>query len=289
MTTKIYLQDILPLEKLSSEGTVIIVRHYHENLDYMVKNMIVEEYQSFQHQPAFKKCEYIISFLGSEKNTAIFYGVFQIKNVLSGKYLPKYSIKLEPHCRPLNLDQDFMLVLERKNEYDIYQNRLIIDWVVPRGWYKTFGSTQSKPVIRILPYNFVSEFPGVMNIKLSFCELEKIIQNMESHEEWYNSLTRLQAIYLILDKSSGKLYVGSTFGENGLWQRWSNYVSSGGTGGNKKLMELQSENKNFQNDLQFSVLEILTKTAEKKYCIQKESLWKEKLGSRARAFGLNDN
>lgn len=287
MTQKIYLQDILPLEKLNSEGTVILVRHYHESLDYMVKNMIIDEYQSFQHQPAFKKCKYIISFLGSEKNTALFYGVFQIRDILSGCSLPSYSSKLEPFCRPLNKDEDFMMVLERKNEFDIYQNRLIIDWVVPRGWYNTFGSTQSKSVIRILPYNFVSEFPGVMNIKLSFYELEKIIQNKDSHEEWYNSLTRLQAIYLILDKSSGKQYVGSTSGENGLWQRWSNYVFSGGNGGNKKLIELQKENENFKDNLQFSVLEILTKTTEKKYCIQKESLWKEKLGSRA--FGLNDN
>jgi len=287
MTQQIFLQDIIPLGKLKNEGTVVLVRHYHEQLDYMIKKNIIDEYQSFQHRPAFKKCKYIVSFLGGEKNTAIFYGVFKVTDILSKKYLPAYSNELKPLCRPQNPDDDFKLILKRINEYDIYKNRLIIDWVVPRGWYNTFGSTKNKPVIRILPYNFVSEFPGVMNIKLSFNELEKIILNKDSHEEWYNSLTKLQAVYLILDKSSGKQYVGTTYGENGLWQRWSGYVASGGTGNNRQLENLKLEKENFQNDLQFSVLEILTKTAEKKYCIKKESLWKEKLGTRA--FGFNHN
>lgn len=287
MTQQIYLQDILPLENLKDEGTVLLVRHYHENLDYMIKEKIIDEYQSFQHRPAFRKCKYIISFLGSEKNTAILYGVFQVVNILSKEALPTYSDKLKKLCRPQNYNEDFKLVLDRIDEYDIYSNRLIIDWVVPRGWYNTYGSTQNKPVIKVLPYNFVAEFPGVMNIKISFDELEKIIKNKDSHEEWYNSLTRLQAVYLILDKSTGKQYVGTTYGENGLWQRWKSYISSGGTGGNKQLSKLKIEKNNFQNELQFSVLEILTKTAEKNYCIKKESLWKEKLGTRA--FGLNDN
>lgn len=287
MAHQIYLQDILPLEDLRKEGNVILVRHYHVNLDYMVKNNIVDEYQSFQYQPAFKNCKYLISFLGGERNTAIFYGAFKVKDVLAKDLLPSYSAELERFCNPLNVDQDFKMVLERIEEFDIFQNRLIIDWVVPRGWYNTFGTTQNKPVVRILPFNYVSEFPGVMNIQLSFDELKKIIQNKDSHEEWFNSLSRLQAVYLILSKSSGKQYIGTTYGQNGLWQRWSSYVETGGTGGNKKLIELRSENENFKDDLQFSVLEILTKNAERNYCLQKESIWKEKLGTRA--FGLNEN
>jgi hypothetical protein len=78
MTQQIYLQDILPLEKLKDEGTVLLVRHYHENLDYMIKEKIIDEYQSFQHRPAFRKCKYIISFLGSEKIRPSYMGYFKL-------------------------------------------------------------------------------------------------------------------------------------------------------------------------------------------------------------------
>ena len=94
-----------------------------------------------------------------------------------------------------------------------YKDRLIIDWVVPRGWYNNFDVTKSKPVVKILPRNFVQDFPGLMNINVSFYELKKIIVNPDSHSDWFDSLTRLQAVYLILDLKSGQQYVGTTYGE----------------------------------------------------------------------------
>jgi hypothetical protein len=100
-------------------------------------------------------------------------------------------------------------------------------------------------------------------------------------------LTRLQAVYLILDKATGYQYIGTTYGLNGLWQRWRNYVLSNGTGGNKELKRLSKKNPEFYKNLQFSILEVLSKTATVKECINIESNWKQKLGSRA--FGLNIN
>jgi len=133
----------------------------------------------------------------------------------------------------------------------------------------------------------VKDFPGLMNIKLSFQELTKIIENPESYYEWFDSLTKLQAIYLILNKKTGYQYIGTTYGENGLWQRWGNYIKGDHTGGNKEFIKLKNEDSEFYKNLQFSILEVLSKTANQKYCTEKESNWKEKLGSRA--FGLNKN
>ena len=284
---KIYLQDILPLDKLSQTGKVLLIRHYHKDLDEMLSMGLIEEYQSFQRQRSFREATYLISFLGKEKNTAQLYGVYKIKGLLEKNDLPNYSDGLVPYCKPPDKSVDFQLQLEELPEFAKFKNRLIIDWVVPRGWYNTYGRDQNKPVIRILPYRFVSEFPGLMNIKISFSELKAIVETPDSHEEWYNSLTRLQAVYLILNTKSGEQYVGTTFGKNGLWQRWESYVSSGGTGGNKRLIKLKDSDPEYTQHLQFSILEVLTRTADKSYCIHKESLWKEKLGSRA--FGLNEN
>jgi len=126
-----------------------------------------------------------------------------------------------------------------------------------------------------------------MNIKLNYDELKKIIENPESHSEWLDSLTRLQAIYLILNKNTGYQYIGTTYGENGLWQRWETYTKGDHTGGNKEFINLKKDDSEFYKNFQFSILEVLSKTANQKYCTEKESNWKEKLGSRA--FGLNKN
>jgi len=177
--------------------------------------------------------------------------------------------------------------LKRINSFDIFKDRLVIDWIVPRGWYNTYGDVKNKKVIKILPPNFVRDFPGLMNVKLNFSELKKIIENPDSHEEWHNSLTRLQAVYLILETKSGSLYVGTTYGENGLWQRWETYTKGDHTGGNIEFEKLKGKNPEFFKYFQFSILEVLSKTADQNYCTDKETTWKEKLGSRA--HGLNKN
>ena len=154
-----------------------------------------------------------------------------------------------------------------------------------RHYHKDLEEMLEKGLIE--EYQSFQNRSGLMNIRISFNGLKAIIENPESHDEWYNSLTRLQAVYLILNTKSGYQYIGTTYGKNGLWQRWESYVKSGGTGGNKRLIKLKEEDPGFVQNLQFSILEVMTRTADKSYCIHKESLWKEKLGTRA--FGLNEN
>ena len=182
--------------------------------------------------------------------------------------------------------KDFYLKLKRLEDFDKFQDRLVIKWMVPRGWFNTYGSVMNKEVVKLFPENFVKDFPGLMNVKLTYSELERIIKNPDSNQDWYESLTRLQAVYLILDLKTRLQYVGTTYGENGLWQRWESYIQTGGTGGNKALFALKEKDKEFQQNLQFSILEVLSKTSDQKYCTNKESLWMEKLGTRT--LGLNN-
>lgn len=284
---KIYLQDILPLEQLRKDGKVLLIRHYHEKLEEMKQKYLIEEYQSFQSKPAFVDSKYVVSFLGAEKNSAIFYGIFEIKEILKNNELPIYSKELSKYCNPQDKSKDFFIKLKRLTAFDKYCNRIIIDWVVPRGWYNTYGEVKNKSLIKILPDNYLKDFPGLMNVILDYYELETIIENPQSNEDWFNSLTRLQAIYLIVDKKSGLQYIGTTYGENGLWQRWESYVKGDRTGGNKEFTNLKEKNPVFYKEFQFSILEVLSKTADQKYCSEKESLWKKKLGTRA--HGLNKN
>ena len=283
----IYLQDILPLDELSKNGKILLIRHYHVGLEDMKSKNLIDEYQSFQDKPAFLNCKYMVVFLAGGRNSGVFYGIFEIESILKNKDLPEYSKELEPYCNKQKQSKDFKLILTRLTQFDKYKDRIVIDWMVPRGWYNKYGEVKDKEVIKVLPKNFVQDFPGLQNVKLNYTELKEIIENPESNADWFNSLSRLQAVYLILYKKIGLQYVGTTYGENGLWQRWETYVKTGGTGGNIELINLKKEDPEFYQHLQFSILEVLSKTADQKYCAGKESLWKEKLGSRV--SGLNKN
>lgn len=288
MTDLIHLQDILPLDNLSKEGKVLIVRHSHQNLHEMEEKGLIEEYQSFQGRTGFMDAKYLVSFLATEKgNHARFFGIYKVRGIRKGSDCPKFSDDLAYYDPGYEPGVTFHLELEKLPGFDKYRDRLIIDWMTPRGWYHNYKTTTAKVLLQILPINFVSDFPGLMNIKVSYQELEKIIHYPESHPQWRESLQHLQAIYLILDTESGNQYIGTTFGDNGLWNRWESYVRGDRTGGNIEFKALKEKDHHFYRHFQYSILEVLSKTADKHYCIAQETLWKDKLGTRA--FGLNRN
>ncbi len=87
------------------------------------------------------------------------------------------------------------------------------------------------------PYSGRS-FPGYENIDLSFAELEALVRN--DRPDWRVPLTSMKGVYLISDKKTDEQYVGATYGDMGIWQRWKNYVETG-HGGNAALQELVQE------------------------------------------------
>jgi len=222
--SQIFLQDILPLDELSKEGPVLLVRHYHEKLKEMLECGVIDEYQSFQKMPAFKRAKYLVIFLAEPNNYAKLYGIYKIADIKEKSELPEYSVKLLKFCPAQNVETDFYMNLLHDNRFSKYEGRILIDWIVPRGWYNTFGEVKNKPIIKIIPRNFVDEFPGLMKINISAFDLRIIIENPDAHSKWRDSLTRLQAVYLIMDNQTGDQYVGTTYGKDGLWQRWESYV-----------------------------------------------------------------
>ena len=120
-------------------------------------------------------------------------------------------------------------------------------------------------------------------MRLSFAELETIIERKKA--DWIGALQNQKAVYLITDKSNGKLYVGSATGDNGmLLQRWTNYVENG-HGGNVELKKLDFDyiKKNFQ----YSILENFNSKVSDEYILKREAWWKHTLDSMK--HGYNDN
>lgn len=130
-------------------------------------------------------------------------------------------------------------------------------------------------------------FPGYEAIDLSFDELESLVRH--SRLDWKAALESLKGVYLISDVLTGKRYVGSAYGEVGIWSRWSAYVATG-HGGNAELRKLVTNpsldycRKHFR----FALLEHRPRATPDAVIIERESWWKNVLGSRG-PLGLNRN
>ena len=139
-----------------------------------------------------------------------------------------------------------------------------------------------------------NDFPGYHNIKIDYPNLKIKLKNSD---EWRTALKCRKGVYLITDKKTGKLYIGSAYGENGIFGRWKTYVESGfdknevenGKYPNKEFQNLVKEKgiAYIQENFQYSILETFTDDVSDEYIINRESWWKDCLLSRK--FGYNAN
>ena len=138
------------------------------------------------------------------------------------------------------------------------------------------------------------DFVGYENICKSYGELRRIIDN----KDWKEALMGVYGVYAITDKKTGKLYVGSAYGDNGIYGRWLTYLNSGfdkdeqetGKYPNKKLKELvlRKGMVYIAENFQYTILEIFPKNEiGKDRALKRETYWKEIL--RTRSCGYNDN
>jgi hypothetical protein len=183
---------------------------------------------------------------------------------------------------------------QRRKQFDLVESevladllgRLVIDWGTgARSWRQRGVLAQFKPVLSILERQ-VRPFPGFERLVLSFAELEEIVNQPRRYAAWRVAMSSVGAIYVIAHTLTGKLYVGSAQGAGGLLGRWTDYVTTS-HGGNKKLVaEIEADPSSFKN-FQFSVLQILPRTASVDDVIALENLYKAKVLSIP--FGLNAN
>lgn len=136
------------------------------------------------------------------------------------------------------------------------------------------------------PYGGI-DFPGYDSVRLPFSMLELLVKNQK--QDWRIALENVKGIYVIVDKSNGKKYVGSAYGAYGIWHRWSCYASTG-HGYNDELVELINHKgiEYARTNFQISILELLTMKTDDDTVIRRESFWKDVLQTRGQ-FGYNKN
>lgn len=250
---------------------------------YTTNNDLFMAYQNEQGYKEFKDIKYMVSFLGEEGTNSRFIGVFEKGS--------SYEIIR---------DNVAIFDFKKLQGFEKLEEKVVIDWgsiSSTRAWiqkWKEDINKKKKYVIRIdsgIGEKNVPIFKSYADVKLNYHQLKCIIDNNIS--DWKTALEACNCVYLILDKHTGKQYVGVTYkdpgtGSNGIWHRWNDYVKTGGHGGNTELKKLyKKDNDYIKNNFQWCILEILDLNVSKKYAIHRESLYKEKFGTREHGYNNN--
>lgn len=193
-----------------------------------------------------------------------------------------------------NIENDIGYNLTLMDDYKEYIKRLIIKLERPIGWdiynkkYESVQKSLNPEIYELAPSTKLGTFPGYNSVKLSHKDLQRIVNNDEP--SWKNALSNVKGIYVITDKSTGKLYIGSASGNaEGIWQRWSNYADIKNlTGGNKFFEELKDTDCQYIIDnFSYSILEIFDMRTKQEDILNRENFWKDVL--KTREFGMNRN
>lgn len=166
-------------------------------------------------------------------------------------------------------------------EFLPYCGRIVILPPVPPIGQKYIQYYQTV-VDRLYVHEILSErysgarFPGINNIRIGLTE----IRALDDHKrlDWINALNHQKGVYLLTDRKTKKKYVGSAYGQDGLWQRWLAYCYTAGHGGNVELVKLLKEDPEYGvKNFEFAVLETFGSATPDQTIIDREQWWKETL------------
>jgi hypothetical protein len=203
-----------------------------------------------------------------EPNKWLFGGIFKVTERLDDYPDTEIGYKLEL----VDLHQELIgrLVMDFYRYQGMRGRAFLLE-----SYYKDFVVAE----ILKRPFDGIN-FPGYENICVDFTELEMVYKYQKN--DWKAALQNVKGVYVIVDRSNGKKYVGSAYGDTGIWSRWAVYVGTG-HGFNDELTKLIAlsgmdyARKNFR----FTLLEYRSMRIDDDVIINRESFWKE--------FGYNNN
>ena len=245
---------------------------------------MVHEYTRHQDNRRLRGCSYWITFISDGGTYARLHSCYRVGGSVPDT--PDVCPAGLPDCEAKKYrGERAFFDLQHVDLLKEYEGKLVIDWGKGRRWDQS--ATNKKPIVAIESKN-QKPFVGFENLILSFDELKEVVENDTDYELWQVAMAAVNAVYLIVDTKTGDRYVGSTYGYDGLLGRWSVYVATGGHGNNKGMISHLKSVNHSCHDLQFSVLQVLSKALPDNQIIDAETLWKKKLLT-YEPFGMNQN
>jgi hypothetical protein len=277
-------------------GEVLVFRHrpYEPVLNRIFDRIVSERPDLFdcyqgthgaKTEAALARAKYLASFIRYRPGLALFVGFYRVAGFRS---VPVTRCLERPlHRELMTLGMSGFKATDGRAEvlefdlpltswHEEWRGRLVIQWPgLERSWYR--WADRNEFIVHAIAEESLlsSAIPPWDQMALQWRELALLPGG------WRAALSQWRGIYLIIDESDGKQYVGSAYGSENILQRWVGYARTG-HGGNKLLRERNPAN------FRFSILQRLSPDLDESSVIAIESTWKERLGSRA-PQGLNDN
>lgn len=213
--------------------------------------------------------KYVISFIDfyPQYGTFLFGGIFEIQNTYSDHYDIRLCEKYKDYIGRLkvrNINTTIGSAFNFENHYDKIEVVELLD--------KAYST---------------SVFPGYERINCSFATIKNVIEH--EAEDWKAALSNIKGVYMLTDTNNGKRYIGSAYGINGIWSRWSQYISNG-HGENDQLKELVNKSgyEYVQKYFTFTLLEIHSMLTTDADIVARENYWKQVMLSTNKRFGYNE-
>lgn len=264
-----------------------LVRHplNKEDVRDVYNRGMIEAYQSTQSKNCFDNCKYIAAFMGTNKTEALFIGMYEIIESVAGSEVA--SLMPEGYPYPEHFAADHIYYKMKKlDDMSDMNKKLVIDWgQATRSWFQ--WANNDKEVLSISNRDEI-EFPGYEEMILSYADLGDIVDGEIRYRKWIEALKNVNGIYLICDTKRNKQYVGSTYNDDGILGRWTEYYKTH-HGGDVDIKEHLRKYPDAYYDFQFTILRILPKNVADKEAIRVESIYKNKLCIRNPEYGLNRN
>lgn len=294
-TSSLTLNELILRSSIALED-VLVFRHrpYEPSLNRIFEWLVAERpdlfdcYQSNHAQrteSALMRAQYLASFIRHSPGTALFVGFYK---VASYRRLTSEECMSRPcHRELMSLGMSGIKATEGREsllEFALpitdwhveWHGRLIIRWPgLERSWYR-WADRNVFPIEAIAQESlFTRAMPHWDELSISWNELALL------PKAWCAAPSQWRGIYLIIDESDGKQYVGSAYGAENILQRWKEYARTG-HGANKLLREREPGN------FRFAILQRLSPDLPDADVIRIEGTWKDRLKSRA-PVGLNLN
>jgi hypothetical protein len=139
--------------------------------------------------------------------------------------------ELQKHDLPESWFNDHIRYnLKKNNILDDLSERLVIEW---GGGTGQWVQSKDKDVVELKGKKSIGDFQSFSHVDLDFNDLKILTKLPDTNLTWVKALSSVNGVYLIKDKISGKLYVGSAYGDRGIYGRWQTYAING-HGGKKK-------------------------------------------------------
>ncbi len=180
-----------------------------EPLYKLIRNEF-KEWQEYQNNKNFER-KYIISLIYYKPNYWIYGGIYEKLDVTKKYDKSKEKEYFSYKTILTELQKDLIGRLIIKFNKDFRASYLLLE--------KHINNFEISELLE-KPYK-IEPFPGYENLLLNYEELQEVINEEEA--SWKSALSSTKGVYLITDKTNGKLYVGSAYGENAFWDRWKNY------------------------------------------------------------------